>query len=90
MIFLTFLFLGSVSLNGYFIYNNHIENDIDDYDIDSNSLVLSTSNNQDNNVDNSIKETYQSIEQVDFNKEKNESDIDKPPIITEPEKTVVY
>ena len=90
MIFLTFLLLGSVSLNGYFIYNNHIENDIDDYDIDPNSLVLSTSNNQDNNVDNSIKETYQSIEQVDFKKEQNDSNIDKHPIITEPEKTVVY
>ena len=90
MIFFTFLLLGSVSLNGYFIYNNHNENDIDDCDLDPNSLVLSTSNNQDNNVDNSIKETYQSIEQVDFKKEKNESDIDKPPIITEPEKTVVY
>tara|TARA_B100001029_G_C14942785_1_gene384172 strand:- start:53 stop:325 length:273 start_codon:yes stop_codon:yes gene_type:complete len=90
MIFLTFLLLGSVSLNGYFIYNNHIENDIDDYDIDQNSLVLSTSNNQDNNVDNSIKETYQSIEQVDFQKERKELNINKPPIITEPEKSVVY
>ncbi len=90
MIFLTFLLLGSVSLNGYFIYNNHIENDIDDYNIDPNSLVLSTSNNQDNNVDNSIKETYQSIEQVDFKKEQIESDINKPPIITEPEKELIY
>jgi hypothetical protein len=68
MIFLTFLLIGLVSLNSYFIYNNHNENDIDYYDIDQNSLVLSTSNNQDNNVDNSIKETYQSIEQVDFKK----------------------
>ena len=90
MIFLTFLLLGSVSLNGYFIYNNHIENDIDDYDIDPNSLVLSTSNNQDNNVDNSIKETYKHIEQVDFKKERKELIINKPPVITEPEKSVVY
>ena len=90
MIFLTFLLLGSVSLNGYFIYNNHNENDIDDCDIDSNSLILSTSNNQDNNVDNSIKETYQSIEQVDFKKERKELIINKPPVITEPEKSVVY
>ena len=85
MIFLTFLLLGSVSLNGYFIYNNHNENDID-----PNSLVLSTSNNQDNNVDNSIKETYKSIEQVDFKKERKELNINKPPVITEPEKSVVY
>lgn len=89
MIFLTFLLLGSVSLNGYFIYNNN-DNDIDDEDIDQDSLVLSTSNNQDNNVDNSIKETYKSIEQVDFKKEKKELNINKPPIITEPEKSVVY
>ena len=88
MIFLTFLLLGSISLNGYFIYNNN--NDIDNNDINQNSLVLSTSNNQDNNVDNSIKETYKSIEQVDFKKEKKELDINKPPIITEPEKSVVY
>jgi len=90
MIFLTFLLLGSVSLNGYFIYNNHNENDIDDCDIDPNSLVLSTSNNQDNNVDNSIKETYKHIEQVDFKKERKELNINKPPVITEPEKSVVY
>jgi hypothetical protein len=90
MIFLTFLLLGSISLNGYFIYNNHIENDIDNNDINRNSLVLSTSNNQDNNVDNSIKETYQSIEQVNFKKEQIESDINKPPIITEPEKEIIY
>lgn len=89
MIFLTFLLLGSVSLNGYFIYNN-TDNDIDDEDVDPNSLVLSTSNNQDNNVDNSIKETYKPIEQVDFKKEKKELNINKPPIITEPEKSVVY
>ena len=89
MIFLTFLLLGSISLNGYFIYNNN-DNDIDDEDIDQNSLVLSTSNNQDNNVDNSIKETYKHIEQVDFKKEKKELNINKPPVITEPEKSVVY
>ena len=88
MIFLTFLLLGSISLNGYFIYNNN--NDIDNNDINQNSLVLSTSNNQDNNVDNSIKETYQSIEQVDFKKEQIESNINKPPLITEPEKSVVF
>ena len=88
MIFLTFLLLGSISLNGYFIYNNN--NDIDNNDINQNSLVLSTSNNQDNNVDNSIKETYQSIEQVDFKKEQIESNINKPPIITEPEKELIY
>jgi hypothetical protein len=88
MIFLTFLLLGSISLNGYFIYNNN--NDIDNNDINQNSLVLSTSNNQDNNVDNSIKETYQSIEQVNFKKEQIESDINKPPIITEPEKEIIY
>jgi len=88
MIFLTFLLIGSISLNGYFIYNNN--NDIDNNDINQNSLVLSTSNNQDNNVDNSIKETYQSIEQVDFKKEQIESNINKPPIITEPEKELIY
>ena len=88
MIFLTFLLIGSISLNGYFIYNNN--NDIDNNDINQNSLVLSTSNNQDNNVDNSIKETYQSIEQVDFKKEQIESNINKPPIITEPEKEIIY
>ena len=88
MIFLTFLLLGSISLNGYFIYNNN--NDIDNNDINQNSLVLSTSNNQYNNVDNSIKETYQSIEQVNFKKEQIESDINKPPIITEPEKEIIY
>jgi len=88
MIFLTFLLIGSISLNSYFIYNNN--NDIDNNDINQNSLVLSTSNNQDNNVDNSIKETYQSIEQVNFKKEQIESDINKPPIITEPEKEIIY
>ena len=88
MIFLTFLLLGSISLNGYFIYNNN--NDINNNDINQNSLVLSTSNNQYNNVDNSIKETYQSIEQVDFKKEQIESNINKPPIITEPEKELIY
>jgi len=88
MIFLTFLLIGSISLNSYFIYNNN--NNIDNNDINQNSLVLSTSNNQDNNVDNSIKETYQSIEQVDFKKEQIESNINKPPIITEPEKELIY